>query len=446
MHLTSSSAANGMSRLFCAGASLRQRLPLVVPITRLPTISSARSFSIAAALRPTAVHRSGFHYKKTRLSPEDAVDPLSKPSNIDKAALHVVSVPIGNLKDFTLRALDVLRSVDYIITSDRPATKSLLDLVQIPSQGRLIHYSRSNHTASRAKLVELLKGGRSMAFLSTSGTPCVGDVGGELVQEMQRHGIRVTAVPGASAVMSALAISGLTTSPFEVTQRGGDGGTGGSPLLPRVLQDGSFFFGNVLPESHGARLRLLRSIVAPATYPCVFYEVPRRLLTVLLDIAAVMPLRRVYVTHELTKLNESLHADTAEALVAFYARQGPQLLLKGQLVLIIAAAGPKETGAWLAKEAVKRQRLRKSLRELAGSTVPSQFSEVKKMSVSVRGQSTQHSSESPRALTRLQRRRELLRKRRRLKREKLIREIEQEQERLRVNFAVNRNDALKDVE
>lgn len=391
------------------------------------------------------------------MTPEDAIDPLTKPTTIDKAALHVVSVPIGNLKDFTLRALDVLRGVDYIVTTDRPATKTLLDLVNIPNQGRLIHYSRTNRTASRDKLVELLKGGRSMALVTTSGTPCVGDVGGELVREMQQSGIRVTAVPGASAVMCALAVSGLTTSTFESSDkvragdgRDGDGGGAAALLQPQTFDDGSFFFGNVLPESHGARLRLLRSVVAPATFPCVFYEVPRRLVTVLQDVAAVLPHRRVYVTHELTKLNESLHADTAEQLVRFYLRQEAQMLLKkGQLVLVIAGAGPMETAAWLEKEAAKRRRLRRSVSDLmrsgaaraaAAASAATPRDDSSNGAAAAGGTAATPKAKHP---LRRQQRAELRRQRLKKKRERLIREIEAEQERLRVNLAINRNDAAR---
>ena len=420
-----------------------------VPTT---THSASAILFVHRCFSSTRPLRSGtFHYRKNRVASEDAIDPLTKPSNIDKAALHVVSVPIGNLKDFTLRALDVLRGVDYIITTDRPATKTLLDLVNIPNQGRLIHYSRTNHTATREKLVELLKGGRSMALVTTSGTPCVGDVGGELVQEMQRDGIRVTAVPGASAVMSALAVSGLTTSPYEspkARESSSSGSDGGGRRLahPQSLQDGSFFFGIVLPDSHGARLRLLRTVVAPATYPCVFYEVPRRLLLVLQDIAAVLPHRRVYVTHELTKLNESLHADTAERLVGFYLRQEAQLLLrKGQLVLVVAGAGPAETAAWLAKEAAKRQRLRRPLKELMQKPARPTNQEEDKVAP---GDKTAPSEKKAKmtALKRLQRnkaRMRLRRERRKAKRERLIRAIEEEQERLKMNLAINRNDARR---
>ncbi|KAK7201268.1 Tetrapyrrole (corrin/porphyrin) methylase [Novymonas esmeraldas] len=429
--------------------------------------TEAALVTAARGLGGTARRLSGtFHYRKARLAPENAVDPLSKPTTIDKGALHVVSVPIGNLKDFSLRALDVLRGVDYIISTDRPATKTLLDLVNIPNQGKLIHYSRGNRTSSREKLVELLKGGRSMALVTTSGTPCIGDVGGELVQEMQRSGIRVTAVPGASAIMSALAVSGLTTSAYESAagQRrsthpvGADGhhsndvegGGGGGGLSPQTFEDGSFFFGNVLPESHGARLRLLRSVVAPATFPCVFYEVPRRLVLVLQDIAALLPHRRVYVTHELTKLNESLHADTAERLVGFYLRQEAQMLLKkGQLVLVIAGAGPTETAAWLEKEAARRRRLRRTVGELMES--PTRTDAATPATREVSGKGSQSfpgggGGAKPargRLEQRRRRRAELRRRRLRRRRDRLIREIETEQERLRVNLAIHRDDASR---
>ncbi|KAG5466917.1 hypothetical protein LSCM1_01094 [Leishmania martiniquensis] len=446
-----SSTPSNLRRCFAARCSAATRHSHAgAPYASSVNSSVTAFFTPVRRLSGTSRRFSGtFHYRKARLTPEDALDPLTKPTNIDKAALHVVSVPIGNLKDFSLRALDVLRGVDYIITTDRPATKTLLDLVQIPNQGRLIHYSRGNRTTSREKLVELLKGGRSMALVTTSGTPCIGDVGGELVQEIQQSGVRVTAVPGASALMSALAVSGLTTSPYESTKNSKRDGDSDAALSPATFEDGSFFFGNVLPKSHGARLRILRSIVASATFPCVFYEVPRRLLMVLQDIAAVMPHRRVYVAHELTKLNESLHADTAERLVGFYLRQEAQMLVKkGQLVLVIAGAGPKETAAWLEKEAAKRRRLRRTIGDLMKGTPPALSSEPGSTRGNGEASAAQPVPGKPRATggmkERRQRRRcraDLRRLRQRRKRERLIREIQAEQERLRLNLAINRNDA-----
>lgn len=396
----------------------------------------------------SAPRHSSFRYRNVRVSPEDRIDPLQKPTIIDKAALHVVSVPIGNLKDFSLRALDTLRGVDYIVTSDRPATRTLLDLVDIPSQGRLIHYSRSNRTATRDKLVELLKGGRSMALVTTGGTPCVGDVGAELVQEMQAQGVRVTAVPGPSAVMSALAMCGVTGSKYESAEEGDeDRDGGGSPSaqqLGSAFQDGSFFFGNMLPESHGARLRLLRNVVAPAHYPCVFYEVPRRLLLVLQDIAAILPQRRVYIAHELTKLNESLHADTAERLMQFYLKYDAQMLLKrGQVVLVIAGAGPAEIAAWLEREVAKRHRLRRDVKTMttaAEPTLQTRGSATTTTSANGGDRSRLPSSTGGKKQQRLKVKRAARLRRRR---ERLIAAIEKEQEHLRLKMRINAADASK---
>ncbi|KAG8344681.1 putative Tetrapyrrole (Corrin Porphyrin) Methylase [Trypanosoma vivax] len=372
-------------------------------------------------------HYGSFKYRHNRTTPEDAVNPLTTPTNIDAGVLHVVSVPIGNLKDFSIRALDVLRQVDYIITTDRPATKTLLDLVHIESQGRLIHYSRTNRTATKDKLVELLLGGRRMAFVCTSGTPCVGDVGSELVRCMQAEGVRVAAVPGPCALTSALAVAGVTASPFEACDSENNS-RGGAKPLPKLatLREGSFFFGNMLPESHGERLRILRTTVGEGNFPCVFYEVPRRLLTVLQDIAIVLPRRRVLLMHELTKMNESIHADLAEKLIAFYSRQeAHSLLKKGQLVLIIDGPGEGEIHERLQREVRKRQKLRLNVSSLTRSSDSIKNEEVQ----------TPPSPSQPKKSRRL-----LLQRR---QRERLIRKIEREQERIRMAMAINRNDASK---
>nr|CCC93094.1 conserved hypothetical protein [Trypanosoma congolense IL3000] len=406
---------------------------------RFPSLQLLRSVTVPCIRPRIILHHStrfmsysltnfgSFKYRHNRTLPEDAVNPLTTPTTVDPGVLHVVSVPIGNLKDFTIRALDVLRQVDYIITTDRPATKTLLDLVQIESTGRLIHYSRSNRSATRAKLVELLLGGRRMAFVCTSGTPCVGDVGGELVREMQAEGVRVAAVPGSCALTCALAVSGVTTSLHE------SGGVpiganvdGASVSRFRTLRDGSFFFGNMLPESYGERLRVLRSVVGEANHPCVFYEVPRRLLTVLRDIALVLPKRRVVLTHELTKLNESIHADIAEKLLGFYSRQEATLLLKkGQLVLIIDGPEDGEMEERLRREAQKRQRLRVDVKSLAQSESETEGCGVSR---TVKGEK------------RL-RRRALFRKKRR---EALIARIEKEQEKIRMATLINHTNATRD--
>ncbi|KEG12358.1 16S rRNA (cytidine1402-2-O)-methyltransferase [Trypanosoma grayi] len=413
-------------------------------IRRIPQLCVSRFFT-SASLCPKQVQlqqkqqlrcfiaasfpcRGSFKYRHTRTIPEDAVNPLTTPTNIDAGTFHVVSVPIGNLKDFSIRALDVLRQVDYIITTDRPATKTLLDLVQIESQGRLIHYSRSNRSATKDKLVELLRGGRSMALVCTSGTPCVGDVGSELVREMQADGVRVAAVPGACALTCALVIAGVTSSPYEKDATTSEASQGGPSLSAlRSLRDGSFFFGNMLPESHGARLRILRTTVGQATCPCVFYEIPRRLLLVLQDIALVLPRRRVVVAHEMTKMNESLHADTADKLLAFYSRQEAHMMLKkGQLVLIIDGPDAGETQERLQREAIKRQRFRRDLSVLVGGADSAEKREE------VSGSGAEQGKKKSRKT--------LLQKKRR---KRLIARIEKEQEKIRMLMKINQTDGSR---
>lgn len=330
-------------------------------------------FSVNGGLRRTSTLLNSFHYRKVRSVTEDVVNPLEKVSVLDKGALHVVSVPIGNLKDFTYRAVDVLRKVDYIVTSDRPATKTLLDLIHIPNQGRLIHYSANNKALTSQKLVEMLRGGRSMALVTTSGTPCIGDIGAELVQTMLRSGVRVTAVPGASSVLAALSCCGETRSPHEESHLTSENeGRDLRSDFTRLLSDtlpGSFFFGNMLPSSSSARLRVLRNVVGPALHPCVFYEIPRRLLLTLEDIATVLPGRRIYITHELTKLNESIHADEVEKLLVFYRTMEAQPLIKlGQLALVIAGASPKDTEQWMNRIRERRRRFRPDVIQMLTSS------------------------------------------------------------------------------
>jgi 16S rRNA (cytidine1402-2'-O)-methyltransferase len=267
----------------------------------------------ALLLAPTPARR--FTNKRSRYqekvgvpTADGARNPLAKPASIDPGALHIVSVPIGNLKDFSLRALEVLKHVDYIVCIDRETTKILLDLIDITTSGRLIHYREDS---GNAQLITMLKEGKSMALVAPSGTPCVGDKGTSLVREMLREGIRVTSVPGPSSIVAALSVSGMS------------------------VPSGCFFFGSFLPEQHAPRLQMLKSI-ASLTHPSVFFALPRSLLAALQDLAILLPRRRVALVHEATKLHESLHCDVAEKLAAFYTSGDAAVMLKkGQVVLIV---------------------------------------------------------------------------------------------------------------
>lgn len=362
---------------------------------------------------------------------DQAVNPLSKPSNIDKGALHVVSVPIGNLKDFSLRSIEVLRKVDYIACTNRQVTRTLLDLVDIDASGRLIHM----RDGGNPKLVEMLRGGRSMALVVPGGTPCVGDGGNDLVREMIANNVRVTSVPGPCSIISALSISGV-----------------------RMAPDGAFFFGGYLPEGQGYRKRQLKQC-AFMPHPSVFFEYPRRILGTLGDIASVMPQRRVSLLHELTKLHESLHSDTASKLSSYYTRaEALKLIEKGQLVIVIEGCSPDEEvddRSGEHKDALYYRLVMQNMESVDGdvpsaarlvaNTISVPFSEVmecysaqrERLEAAERSQIRQTEalakSNAP-----LPTRKEILKLRRKRRRERLIRKIEKEQERLRLTMAASK--------
>jgi 16S rRNA (cytidine1402-2'-O)-methyltransferase len=244
---------------------------------------------------------------KDTVTTQNAQNPLSSVKPIDPSALHVVSVPIGNVKDFSLRALEVLKGVDYIICTNRHATRALLEIIDVDHSGRLIHA----RPGCNDKLVELLREGRSVALVCPSGTPCVGDDGNDIVREMMSQNVRVCTVPGPSSVVAALSISGV--------------------LNPT----GRFYFGHYLSEK-GVERQLQLQRAKYTDCPSVFFDVPHRLLRTLEELDVVMPTRRIAIAHELTKVNESLHSGTAHTLLAFYRKQqAVSLISKGQLVLIV---------------------------------------------------------------------------------------------------------------
>ncbi len=230
--------------------------------------------------------------------------------------LHVVATPIGNARDITLRALDVLAGVDILAAEDTRTTRRLLDIHGIRREGRSIWpYHDHNGAAQRPRLLAALADGRSVALVSDAGTPLVADPGYRLVTEAIAAGHEVVALPGASAVLSALAVAGLPTD--------------------------RFLFAGFLPPKSAARRSALSEVAAvPATL--VFYEAPRRLAASLVDMAAVLgPERPAAVCRELTKRFEEARRGTLGDLAAAYAEETPP---KGEIVVVIGPPGPVEIG------------------------------------------------------------------------------------------------------
>jgi 16S rRNA (cytidine1402-2'-O)-methyltransferase len=216
--------------------------------------------------------------------------------------LYLVATPIGNLKDITLRALDVLREVDVIACEDTRHTQKLLNHFGI--KAKTISYHDHNEKTRAPEFVERLLNGDSIAVVSDAGTPAIADPGFRLVQAAAEAGINVVPIPGPVAFVTAASTSGLATD--------------------------AIFFGGFLPARKGERRKRLQECAdIPATL--AFYEVPHRLAKSLLDCAEVLGNRNAAVARELTKLHEEIARGRLSELANRYSGSA----VKGEIVLII---------------------------------------------------------------------------------------------------------------
>ncbi len=218
--------------------------------------------------------------------------------------LYLVATPIGNARDLTLRALDVLRSADRLYAEDTRVTAKLLAMHAI---GRPLHsYREHNAQGMDDRIVTELQQGLSVALVSDAGTPLVSDPGQSLVEKVLDAGLQVIPVPGPSAVVAALTASGLPS--------------------------GQFLFAGFLSSSQNERRRQIRALEqVPATL--VFFEAPSRLVEMLKDLQAVLGDRLACVARELTKLHEDIRRCPLNALIAHYEAQ-PQV--RGEIVVLVA--------------------------------------------------------------------------------------------------------------
>lgn len=220
--------------------------------------------------------------------------------------LYVVATPIGNLEDMTYRAVRILREVDWIACEDTRESRKLLTHFEIDKP--LISYHDHNEMERSKDLAERLKSGESGALISDAGMPLVSDPGYRLVRAAIEFGIRVTPLPGASAVLTSLAASGLPTD--------------------------SFHFGGFLPAKSGQRATLLESLRNEQA-TLIFYEAPHRILDTLADIGRVMGTRTVVVARELTKIHEEFIRGSAfEVLKDLSSRPS----VRGEITLLIGKA------------------------------------------------------------------------------------------------------------
>jgi 16S rRNA (cytidine1402-2'-O)-methyltransferase len=231
-------------------------------------------------------------------------------------ALYVVATPLGNLRDITLRALDVLRAVDVVAAEDTRLTRRLLSHYQIRT--RLMALHEHNESAAAGAVAELLSRGEAVAYVTDAGTPGISDPGVVLARRIREAGWPVLPVPGPSALTAALSAAGVDAA--------------------------QFVFHGFLPAKPSARQKALAGAAALA-HASVFYEAPHRLQETLVDMAAAFgPDREVTIAREITKMFESWHRCRLGEAAAWVAQDATRT--KGEFVLIVSGNDqPVETDA-----------------------------------------------------------------------------------------------------
>lgn len=219
------------------------------------------------------------------------------------STLYIVSTPIGNLEDITLRALNILKEVDLIACEDTRTSKKLLSRYQI--QKPLTSYHEHNEIEKAKELLSLLQEGKSVALITDAGTPGVSDPGFRIVKLASENGVQVVPIPGASAAIAALSISGLPTS--------------------------SFTFLGFPPKQNKKLIEYLERVKG---YPetLIFYESPKRIIKTLEAITEVFGDRNASISREITKMyEETLRGFLSEIKSTLESRDS----LKGEFVLVV---------------------------------------------------------------------------------------------------------------
>lgn len=219
--------------------------------------------------------------------------------------LYIVATPIGNLQDISLRALDVLRKVSVVACEDTRVTKKLFALLQIPLTKKFICYQNYNEQDKAQMIADLVKNGNDVALVSDAGSPLISDPGYKLISLCRMQGVKVCPIPGASAVICALQLSGLPTD--------------------------RFMFAGFIPNKDKARSDLFNELKNVNT-TLVFYETAPRLLKTLQAASAVFNSREIALVREISKLHEEARNGTADELISYFTQNPP----KGEMVLVVA--------------------------------------------------------------------------------------------------------------
>lgn len=216
--------------------------------------------------------------------------------------LYLVATPIGNLKDITLRAIEVLSLVEVIACEDTRKTGLLLEKLGIKSKPQLFSYYEENEQRRIPQIVNFLKEGKNVALVSNAGTPTISDPGYKLVNECIKENILIESIPGPSSVLTALTSSGLPTDKF-------------------------LFFG-FLSKREGRRKTILESL--PKKTTIIFFESPFRLLKTLQELKNIFGDIEIVVCRELTKVFEEIRREKVSVLINHFTEVKP----RGEIVLL----------------------------------------------------------------------------------------------------------------
>lgn len=235
--------------------------------------------------------------------------------------LYLVATPIGNLGDFSPRAVETLRAVDFIAAEDTRVSVKLLNHFDIKKP--LVSYHEHNRAAAGQTILERLLSGETCALVTDAGTPAISDPGQELVALCAENGVTVQAIPGCCAAIAALAVSGLDTRRFT--------------------------FEGFLPSGKKERRAALEELSGQRR-TMVFHEAPHRLRQTLSDMAELLGDRPVALCRELTKLHEDTVRTTLAQAAAFYRDNEP----RGEYVLVVAGREGQDAPAMTMEEGVAR--------------------------------------------------------------------------------------------
>ena len=226
--------------------------------------------------------------------------------NISQGRLFIISVPIGNLGDITERAKAILSSADFVACEDTRVTGKLLDKLNIEKRGSFISYREENEKLLAKELVSQIQLGKTIALVSDAGTPAISDPGFRLISACRKASVAITALPGACAIINALALSGLPTD--------------------------SFLYHGFLPPKTSARKKFFEANSA-IPHTIIIYESCHRIEKCIADIISTLGNDRIIsVCREMTKLHETVFTGTAESV----SKELYKTSKKGEFVVVIA--------------------------------------------------------------------------------------------------------------